>query len=562
LTDLCKLAGAFADGELPAAALPVYGQHLADCDRCARELELIFALKGLAETALPARAVVTEQIRVPRRVRWGWLSVDALGLLTAVAAVTLVALPRGESWVTGPTRSIEPRLTDPRADVFRPFDQTRGSSGVEVSYDGLGELQRKNDIKGLVSRLLLQRQVADAERLLAGSELDQERAVAALLAGRPEEGLGHSERALARTAAGQAGWVQARWNRALALREMGLGRAAAAAFRAVEAVGEPGWSGEAGLWARKLEAQVAERKQRFEDARAAAERMVRDHTPPATAIIDGWPDLVRDSFYEALRTAPSANAVSALAPVAQALDAHYGGHTLGDFLAAIERLDFAPRRPLASHYTRFLADEAKVPPTFARTLRGAGAPGRDLLLGMVLAAPKLASGPGELVALAALGHDPWLEVEALGAAARLETDMAVSGARETLLRRGIALATQHHFPLLRLDLEWALSVLLLRQQRPVDADPIVRQMLTTAQALRLFSQETRALAQLAHLSMYEKNRVAARAYAEEVALTAGTCSTSHRSVEERLAEQAMNEGDVADARRALGLLAGCPPAAR
>jgi anti-sigma factor RsiW len=84
LRSACDQVHEFADGELPPDAADAFGQHLVDCPRCQRELEAIFALKALAETAAPAADPR------PRRSgsQWGWLLVAGIiGVVGAVAAL-------------------------------------------------------------------------------------------------------------------------------------------------------------------------------------------------------------------------------------------------------------------------------------------------------------------------------------------------------------------------------------------------------------------------------------------------------------------------------------------
>jgi anti-sigma factor RsiW len=53
VTSICDQVHEFADGELPPAAIEIFQQHLVECPACQRELEAIFSLRALAETAGP-----------------------------------------------------------------------------------------------------------------------------------------------------------------------------------------------------------------------------------------------------------------------------------------------------------------------------------------------------------------------------------------------------------------------------------------------------------------------------------------------------------------------------
>ena len=80
---------------------------------------------------------------------------------------------------------------------------------------------------------------------------------------------------------------QALWNRALALRDLGLALAAAEAFEAVAALHEPGWADEARAHAQQLADEVRDR-------RAAFQRLALEAGPRLATAGDAIaPDLAR-----------------------------------------------------------------------------------------------------------------------------------------------------------------------------------------------------------------------------------------------------------------------------
>jgi hypothetical protein len=97
----------------------------------------------------------------------------------------------------------------------------------------------------------------------AGDSADAEsdRAALALVEHDAAAALAHATRALQLA----PGHPQAAWNRALALRDLGLVRAAVVAFQAIAARGEKGWSDEAKSRAATMRAAIAQT-----DARASA----------------------------------------------------------------------------------------------------------------------------------------------------------------------------------------------------------------------------------------------------------------------------------------------------
>jgi tetratricopeptide (TPR) repeat protein len=157
--------------------------------------------------------------------------------------------------------------------------------------------------------------------------------------------------------------AQAQWNRALVLRDLGLALSAARQFDAVAALNEPGWADEARANARALSAQVRDRQAAFLSIGldAVSSGMV------APDVARRFPGRARVYLYEAVRTAPSADAVRALAPLAHTLDAVYSGHVLGDYVERIARSDFARRAPLARRYAG-LAGGQRLDPADGRAL--------------------------------------------------------------------------------------------------------------------------------------------------------------------------------------------------
>jgi anti-sigma factor RsiW len=53
LRSTCDQVHELADGELAAPDAVAFQQHLVECPHCQDELEMIFALKALADTAAP-----------------------------------------------------------------------------------------------------------------------------------------------------------------------------------------------------------------------------------------------------------------------------------------------------------------------------------------------------------------------------------------------------------------------------------------------------------------------------------------------------------------------------
>jgi hypothetical protein len=571
----CRRVHAFADGELPVGAMEDFQNHLLDCTTCPGQLELIFGLNALAETApgLALAPVTSMTMRaVKLRPRWIWGA--GLGLAALAAAVLLWIRPGRQAdflaWDLGPIRPMEARLSDPRADRHRRYDllrggatggHVRGAGGGMNRYAGLAELQSRGDVKGLVSRLLLDGEVEAARQLLSNEgqrrDLDNERAVVALLEQRPEEALRYLEAILATNPRSP----QALWNRALILRDMGLGYAAAAAFGQVAALGEVGWSEEARVWTTKLRQQAGARKSRWVEAEKASGRLAEALELPSDALVDEFPDLVRSDFYLALRRAATAPSLAKLATLAHRLDQHYGGENLGRLVRRIQQGDLAKRAKLVTDYAAFSARHwTETQPgeraQFERQLRAAGAGAGDLLFGFLLETA-VPGNDEQLTAVATALGDPWLEILVVEARAGAKNPRLDESTREAQLVRATELASREHLPLRRLKLQKARAYLLLNQYRLREADPLVREIRTAAQALGFWKLEITTLMQLAHLAAFRGSIAALEAFREEIILDGAGCS-ARMIIQGRLAERAIEDGDLARAQRALDDRAGCP----
>src|SRR5690606_30704456 len=100
---------------------------------------------------------------------------------------------------------------------------------------------------------------------------------------------------------------QAQWNRALALRDLGLPLTAAAAFEEVAGAGEPGWADEATARAARLRGEQERRDRAYRQLYADGIAAIRDGgAPPAPERLAAYPGLGRLLLYDLVRAAPDA----------------------------------------------------------------------------------------------------------------------------------------------------------------------------------------------------------------------------------------------------------------
>ncbi len=450
---LCREAArvqALADGELDPAERDEVRAHLAECAPCQQELAEALQLAALEVAARNVRLEPAAVIRPPRR------RVYALaGTLAAVAAAAAwLTLPRDEpdaptalAMALAPNRGIEARLSWAPAAEHRPYDVARagddGSQRLPLAL--LAQLEARGDLHGIGALYLLSGDARQAARYLrSGQSVDvaSDRAALELARGNAEAALSAAGAVLDR----QPDHAAARWNRALALRDLGLLRGAAEDLRALAGRGEPGWSAEARARADALDREA--------DARAGlADRMLAG----GTELVQGgagfslddaraMPGLARLFLYDAIRTATTRERVLALRPLADALDenaATTGGAQRGVLARAVERAAgarFATRAPLATTYAELM--NGTPPAARARYLAALRAAGQnDILFGALIRLGPVrgtaaASDLPELARLARASGDHWFELLAAEQEARVLATRGDLLAAEAVLLRG------------------------------------------------------------------------------------------------------------------------------
>ena len=397
---------ALADGELSGAALESAQDHLATCERCQAELA---DLMQLAAMPLPSiRAGVTPLSWYRKR------STQLAGVLVAAAAATVLylgtrnhepgtALPQTRI-ALATTRSMEARLSWQGATDYREYSVQRGAAPAKepISLAAMADLEKAGDMQGVAALAMLNGDLEQAKKYLALAgetpEVLADRAALALQLGEPDKALMFADNAL--TKAPET--TVATWNRALALRDLGLDHDAAEAFRIVAKRNEPGWSTEAGKRADELEQGFVEMIRLETRVFAGATPLAKTGTGLTVEDARRMPGVSRVELYDAMFAAPDSARIAVLEPLAKALGA-------GEALAR-----FKPDPGVGKAYLSLLVDDNPNRDKVLATLRAArGA--RDAL---VLAFVKLGDQDGivldkdvkELTTLSAQSHDPWIQL--------------------------------------------------------------------------------------------------------------------------------------------------------
>lgn len=628
---------ALADGELAADEVAETRRHLATCEECAAELAEVVQLAAVvapvarreADKVVPlhkprasaelgdrgegeakgeregeadpiAEAMQAAKRQGPRssgspRAARRALAFAAVAMAASAAAYAVnVTRTPGEpgtpddaqaqqlAMALPAERALEARLSWRAAAGHRPYHVARSAEQVRaaIPLGALADLERQGDVQGVGVLALLNGDHRQAQAFLeradagadAGAGVLADRAALALSEGDAARALELCDRALQKDPAHAA----ATWNRALALRELGLSLAAAASFRRVAAQNEAGWATEASARALALEADAGERRGLTERVLAAGPRLAAE--PSALSVEDArrLPGMSRLFVYDALRAATAAQQ-PALRALVEAVDGPSGGGAVASFARRAAAIA-AARPELAATYAEIVAGR---PPTgqarraYLAALRAAGA--HELLLGaLIRLSPSgrvVAEGElPELEKLTSASADPWMKL--LGAEQRAQVALAAEQlpAAEAILLRARARcqaggAAAPAFRCIKLGL--LLGEVYARWHRVAEARAELLRAWKLARAEREWIAERQALEGLASLSVVADDATGSqlpltRAYTEELALRQpGQCAAAVWG-HTLLALSLLNQLRVAEAREELASAPACeqpmPPA--
>jgi hypothetical protein len=585
----------YYDGDLAVDEEAAALGHLAACARCQAELAEWMALDaaagGAAGAAMdPAAADVPTDaatgvptapapVRAPPAIdapppapviplaprrRRAWI---AAPLIAAAAALVLWWAtrpgPRAAAPPTlalAPTRAVEIRVADPQLGRHRPLSVERGAAvGEAIPLAALAALETRAPLAYEGALLLsrdLERARAAIARQPAGAARDTDLAALALLGGDPIAALDAADRALA---AGPS--PAARWNRALALRDLGLARVAAAELDLVAAAGEPGWSAEARALAAGLRGPLAT-PAAYAAFQAAEAAMLAGGPPIPADVAARFPGEARVDLHDALRMAASAAAARGLAPLAAAIDGATGGDGARRAVERVVAADFAVRGRFAPRY-RQLVQGQLAPAAIAAFLDELGRAGpavADLTFGAIVLAGAADARADQLAALARADGDPWFTTYLeRGRAARQRAAGELAGAEATLRAALAACPSTVAYRCGSLGRD--LGTLYLDSLRLADAAPV----LTAARAAFVASgTPLLEAATLAHLGDLERMRTrfgAMQAYLDEARAAAPEDCERATFIGHLRATAAYWRGDAAATRAALPApdACGAPP---
>ena len=526
--------GAYLDGALAADAETRFLDHLVDCAACQAELHAEVQLRD-REDALRA-AAPTPRVEAPvipiglARRRWP-LALAATAI--AAAAIALVAVrpwragprPAAPTLALAPVRTIEPRLAWAGARAYRPYDPMRSSTaaGEYVDPRVVAGLVERGDCAGVAATYVLSGERVRAQqqydRCGAGADLDADRAGLAILDYAPARALALADRALAAA----PDHPVALWNRALALRDLGLGLAAAAAFDRVAEL-DPAWADEARRRAADARGPLLNLRDGYQRAVELGAAMAAGGPPLPLDLARRYPARAALRLDDAIRLAATSARLAELRPLAVELDA------LTD-AGLVARLDGA--RPAAvpealrAPYLAWLAALAITDDAAWRAwLTRARAAGADaLVLGAVILSARAGDAPPTLAAVAAR-QGGWLpalyEVIAARGAAPDEAERRLAALEAACAAGALSAYPCARVAYQRAELAWT------RYQAPATV-AAGRATVQLAEQTGEWGLRWRALELIANAERIRGDAALAGAYLDEVAHAAATCAAARQA---------------------------------
>jgi hypothetical protein len=523
---------------------------------------------------IPMRPLDRPQARRRRQI-----AIVVVGAFAAAAAIAVwLIVRRGDGtgrggdavialYAPGQSRPSPARFAYPGAAAYRPYDPERGGDATSGprAFEALAALERRRDWHGIAVASMIAGDLAQAARYLALAPATPEVAIdraALALAGTDPTALAGALVVLDGNVA-----PAARWNQAQILARLGLPRQAAVAFDAIAAAGEPGWADEARATAAALREAAASEAAGWRADWDAGDALVAGGPVPPPGRATARPGIYRLMFYDAVRVAPTAERVRALAPLAAELDAASGGRVLADLVERIAAVPFGARRAaLAARFRAVVVDRIELDAAAQRRLlddlRAAGPDAADLLLGALYRFGAVADHAAEYDRLAAASGDPWFVALAADQRAAAAIGRGDRAAAEATLLAAIrdARDARVHYRATRLEL--TLGELYYERERLAEAALVVRAAYDRARAGGEFGHVAEALPILANIAFHRHQVALAGALlGEELAADPDDC-TVQRHAHNGLAQLALLRYDHAGAAAELGRAPNCdePPA--
>jgi tetratricopeptide (TPR) repeat protein len=424
------------------------------------------------------------------------------------------------------------------------------------------ETAQSSDGTDSIVTLLEQRDGSGAKRAL--SLLQQaprtpvvvnQQAVALLQLGRPEEALQQVDAAL--TAAPQH--AEALWNRGLVLRELRLPLTAAKSFGQVAVLKEAGWSEEASQKAESLRRDVLTHRDRWEAVFKAGSALIEN---PSTPLPDDFRDtpIARLFFYDAVRAAPTPEAVLSLLSLARSLDEPTKAQVLEAYVKRVARADFTQRGPLARGYAALVANRLSATEQERLMAQILSSHEDDLIIGALLRTSTAADHLELFMEKTLAMNDPWFQLLAAQERAAVHKKAGRLEQAVETLREVLPLCEGHGLEYRCLSILCDLSTVLIKRHEFQQAREYAEKAWEEARATNEWRMESDLLWNLSQIARLIKDTSLSRAYLDEYLERNERNPDAVRRAHENFATIAFQALQVDEARREIdaALAAGEP----
>ncbi|MFY0567841.1 CHAT domain-containing protein [Archangium lansingense] len=462
-----------------------------------------------------------------------------------------------------PYRTLEARLSAPGAEGYKPLEHGMAGAtepGQQTSQAAIEPMPMGG--ADLIVGYLEQGDRYGAERALLLLQksphtpaFESQRAVALLRLGKPEEALQRADAALSEAPQ----HAEAMWNRGLALRDLRLKLAAAKAFTQVASLKEPGWADEATQRAEALRSDVFSHRDRWKAVVQAGSALLENVGAPLPEDFSDTP-IARLFFYDAVRSAPTPEAVLTLLPLARKLDEHTGATVLEAYVQRVAAADFEQRGPLARGYAALALGRLSTPEKEGLLEQILSSQEDDLILGVLLHTETVANHLELFTAKATAMKDPWFRLLAAQERAALDKREGRLERAVRTLREVIPLCEGHGMEYRCLSIQRDLSILLMKLHEFQDARQCAEKAWQEARVSNEWQLEQDMLWSLSQVARLVKDTSLSHAYLEEYLERNERKPDAVRRVHENLASIAFQALQVDEARQEIdeALATGLP----
>ncbi|MDC0709613.1 CHAT domain-containing protein [Stigmatella sp. ncwal1] len=322
---------------------------------------------------------------------------------------------------------------------------------------------------------------------------------------------------------------------------------------------EKGWAEEAAQKAAELHQSAVSRRDRWKAVLHAGASLADN---PATQLPEDFSvtPIARLFFYDAVRAAPTSEAVQGLLPLAQELDDRAGGNILKAYVQRVAARNFEQRGPLSRGYAALVRGRLSAPEKDALLKQILASEEEDLIVGALVQTGAIARNFEFFAQKSALLKDPWFQLTVAQEHAAVDRLAGMQVRATRTLRDALPLCQGMGLEYRCLSLKIELSTLLIKHHEFKDARRYAEEAWQEARASNEWSLEQSALWNLGRIARLVNDTALSLAYFEEYLEQFEDQADAKRRIHENLASVAFQKLHVDEARREIdaALAAGDP----